>query len=126
VFGGSGISVPLPQICSPPEYHSLCACCLGARGHEKKRPAGSLGKSNVATGGGTWDVHYDGYVVSLLRTTNTSSAAVDIEEILDWIITDKRSFNDSWTLYQVQFGPEIVADSGVQSFVIDGFSVSSS
>ena len=86
--------------------------------------------SNVSTGGHSWDVYYGGYgghdVVSLLRTSNTSSATVDIKAILSWIITNKGNFNSSWTLYQVQFGPEIVSDSGVQSFVTNGFSVSSS
>ena len=92
-------------------------------------PAGSLGKSNVSTGGHTWDVYYGAYgghdVVSLLRTTNSSSATVDVKAILDWIITNKGNFQSNWTLYQVQFGPEIVADSGVQSFICNSFSVSS-
>jgi hypothetical protein len=92
-------------------------------------PAGSLGKSGVTTGGHTWDVYYGAYgghdVVSLLRTSNTTSATVDIKAILDWIIANKGNFQSNWTLYQVQFGPEIVADSGVQSFVCNSFSVSS-
>ena len=93
-------------------------------------PAGSLGVSNVNTGGSTWNVYdgaYGGHdVVSLLRTANTSSATVDIKAILNWIITNKGNFQSSWTLYQVQFGPEIVADTGVQSFTCNSFSVSSS
>jgi hypothetical protein len=41
--------------------------------------------------------------------------------------TNKGNFSSSWTLYQVQFGPEIVADGGsVQSFITNSFSVSSS
>jgi hypothetical protein len=92
-------------------------------------PAGSLGKSGVSTGGHTWDVYYGAYgghdVVSLLRTSNTTSATVDIKAILDWIIANKGNFQSDWTLYQVQFGPEIVADSGVQSFICNSFSVSS-
>lgn len=93
-------------------------------------PAGSLGVSNVNTGGSTWNVYYGAYgghdVVSLLRTANTSSDTVDIKAILNWIITNKGNFQSSWTLYQVQFGPEIVADSGVQGFTCNSFSVSSS
>ena len=86
--------------------------------------------SNVTTGGHAWDVYYGGYggqdVISLLRTTNTTSATVDLKDIFTWLITNKKTFNTSWTLYQVQFGPEIVSDSGVQSFVTNSFSVSSS
>jgi hypothetical protein len=65
-------------------------------------------------------------VVSLLRTSNTTSGTVDVNAILDWIITNKGNFQSNWTLYQVQFGPEIVADNGVQSFICNSFSVSSS
>ena len=86
--------------------------------------------ANVATGGHTWDVYYGGYggheVVSLLRTSNTTSATVDINAILNWIITNKGNFNASWTLYQVQFGPEIVSDGAMQSFICNSFSISSS
>jgi hypothetical protein len=93
-------------------------------------PAGSLGKSGVSTGGHTWDVYYGAYgghdVVSLLRTSNVTSGTVEVKAILDWIIANKGNFQSNWTLYQVQFGPEIVANSGVQSFVINSFSVSSS
>lgn len=93
-------------------------------------PAGTLSKSNVSTGGSTWDVYYGAYgghdVVSLLRTANSTSGTVDIKAILNWIIADKGNFQSNWTLYQFQFGPEIVADSGVQSFVVSSYSVSSS
>jgi hypothetical protein len=86
--------------------------------------------SNVTTGGHTWNVYYGGFgghdVVSLLRTTNTASGTVDIKAILQWIIANKGTFNSSWTLDQVQFGPEIVSDGSVQSFVTNKFSVSSS
>jgi hypothetical protein len=93
-------------------------------------PAGSLSVSNVNTGGSTWNVYYGAYgghdVVSLLRTTNANSGTVDILAITNWIITNKKSFDSSWTLDQVQFGPEIVSDDAVQSFVVNSFSVSSS
>ena len=86
--------------------------------------------SNVTTGGHAWDVYYGAYgghdVISLLRTTNTNSATVDLKDIFNWLITNKKTFNSSWTLYQVQFGPEIVSDSGVQSFVVSSFSIASS
>jgi len=93
-------------------------------------PAGSLGVSNVSTGGHTWNVYYGAYgghdVISLLRTTNAASATVDVKDILNWLIANKKTFNSTWSLDQVQFGPEIVSDGSVQSFVVNSFSVSSS
>jgi hypothetical protein len=86
--------------------------------------------SNVNVGGHTWNVFYGSNgandVVSLLRTSNTTSGTVDIKAILDWIIANKKSFTSSWSLDQVQFGFEITSDPGVQSFTVTSFSVSSS
>jgi hypothetical protein len=86
--------------------------------------------SNVNVGGHTWNVYYGGYgghdVISLLRTTNTGSATVDVKAILSWLITNKGSFDSSWTLDQVQFGFEIVSDGALQTFTCNSFSVSSS
>lgn len=86
--------------------------------------------TNVSVGGHTWNVYYGSNgsndVVSLLRSANTTSGTVDIKAILDWIIKNKGSFTSSWTLDQVQLGPEISSDGGdVQSFVVNAFSVSS-
>ena len=93
-------------------------------------PAGSLGVSNVTTGGSTWNVYYGAYgghdVISLLRTTNTSSSTVDIKDILNWLMTNKKTFDNSWSLDQVQFGPEIVSDGAVHGYIVNSFSVSSS
>ncbi|HXU63923.1 MAG TPA: hypothetical protein VN962_19630 [Polyangia bacterium] len=86
--------------------------------------------SNVNVGGHTWNVFYGSNgandVVSLLRTSNTTSGTVDIKAILDWIIANKKSFTSSWSLDQVQFGFEITSDPAVQSFTVTSFSVSSS
>ncbi len=85
--------------------------------------------SNVNVGGHTWNVYYgtngSNDVVSLIRTANTNSGTVDIKAILNWIISNKGSFNTSWTLDQVQFGFEITSDATPQSFVVNRFSVSS-
>jgi hypothetical protein len=87
--------------------------------------------ANVTVGGHTWNVFYGSNgandVVSLLRTSNTTSGTVDIKAILGWIITNKGSFTTSWTLDQVQFGFEITSDGGgAQAFSVNSFSVSSS
>jgi hypothetical protein len=84
---------------------------------------------SVTTGGHTWNVYYGAFggnqVVTLIRTTNTTSATVDIKDILDWIIANHGSFDSSWTLDQVQFGFEIVSNGSVQDFLVNSFSVSS-
>jgi len=86
--------------------------------------------TNVNVGGHTWNVYTGSnganHVVSLLRTANTNSGSVDVKAILNWIITNEKSFNSSWTLDQVQFGFEIVSDSGTESFTAKSFSVLSS
>ena len=94
-------------------------------------PASDAGSvSNVSVGGHAWDVSYssvgENNVVSLLRTSNTNSGTVDIKAILDWIIANKNFFDSSYTLDQVQFGFQIVTDGAPQSFVVNGFSISSS
>ncbi len=85
--------------------------------------------ANVNVGNHTWNVYYGSNgsndVVSLLRTSNTTSGMVDIKAILAWIISNKGSFTSSWTLDQVQFGFEITSDGNPQSFTVNSFSVSS-
>ena len=85
---------------------------------------------NVDVGGHTWNVYYGAFggneVDTLIRTSGTASATVDVKAILDWLIANKQSFDDNWTLDQVQFGFEIVSDEAVHSYVVDSFSVSSS
>jgi hypothetical protein len=92
--------------------------------------AGSLGVSDVTTGGSTWNVYYGAYgghdVISLLRTSNTTSSTVDIKEILDWCIANKKTFDTSWSLDQVQFGPEIVSDGAVHGYIVNSLAGSSS
>jgi hypothetical protein len=97
----------------------------------KVLPISSTGKpavSNVTTGGHMWDVYYGGSpghdVISLVRTTNTTSGTVDIKAILNWLIANKGSFDCSWTLDQMQFGFEIISDSAAQRFTCNRFSVS--
>jgi hypothetical protein len=86
--------------------------------------------SNVTIGGHAWNVYYGQAgvpgVISLVRTTNTNSATVDIKAILNWLIANQGSFSSSWTLDQVQFGFEIVSDGSVQSFNCNSFSITSS
>jgi hypothetical protein len=85
---------------------------------------------NVTIGGHAWNAYFgqagEPGVISLLRTTNTNSATVDIKAILNWLIVNQGSFNSSWTLDQVQFGFEIVSDGSVQSFTCNSFSTTSS
>ena len=86
--------------------------------------------TNVSVGGHSWNVYTgsngSNHVVSFLRTSNTNSGAIDVKAVLNWIITNEKSFTASWTLDQVQFGFEIISDSGTQSFITSSFSVSSS
>jgi hypothetical protein len=63
-------------------------------------------------------------------TTSTSNrnpgCRASCPYILNWLITNKKTFNNSWSLDQVQFGPEIVSDGAVHGYIVDSFSVSSS
>jgi hypothetical protein len=87
--------------------------------------------TNVTVGGHTWNVYYGSNgandVASLLRTSNTSAASVDIKAILLWLIANNESdfatFDASYTLDQVQFGHEIASDSGTQAYVTKSFTV---
>jgi hypothetical protein len=91
-------------------------------------------KTNVNVGGHSWNVYFgtngSNDVVSLVRTSNTSSGTVDIKAILQWIIANDTTkyavFTSSWTLDQVQFGFEITSDGTTQAFLVNGFSVTSS
>jgi hypothetical protein len=91
-------------------------------------------KSNVTVGGSTWNVYFGSNgsngVVSLVRTSNTTSGTVDIKAVLDWIIANNTTkygvFTSSWTLDQAQFGFEITSDGTTQAFVVNNYSISSS
>ncbi len=90
-------------------------------------------KSNVNVGGSTWNAYFGSNgsndVVSLVRTSNTSSGTVDIKAILLWIIANDTTrygvFTSSWTLDQVQFGFEITSDGTTQAFTVTSYSISS-
>ena len=89
--------------------------------------------SNVTVGGHTWNVYYGSNgandVASFLRTSNTTTATVDVKAILLWLIANNKSshavFDASYTLDQVQFGYEITSDAGTQAYVTKSFTVSS-
>jgi hypothetical protein len=84
---------------------------------------------NVAVGGHTWNVYYGNNgsndVVTLVRSANTTQATVDVKAVLNWIISNKGSFDATWSLDQVQFGFEVTSDGTPQSFVVSSFSASS-
>jgi hypothetical protein len=89
--------------------------------------------TNVTVGGHTWNVYYGSNgandVASFLRTSNTSTASVDVKAILLWLIANNKSshavFDASYTLDQVQFGYEITSDAGTQAYVTKSFTISS-
>jgi hypothetical protein len=89
--------------------------------------------TNVTVGGHTWNVYYGSNgandVASFLRTSNTTSATVDVKAILLWLIANNKSshavFTASYTLDQVQFGYEITSDAAIQAYVTKKFAVSS-
>jgi hypothetical protein len=88
-------------------------------------PLGSY-QTRISVGGSSWNV-YSGsngsnQVFSFLRTSNTSSATVDIKAILLWI--KSKGWYGNVTLSQVQFGFEITSSSGGLNFVSNSYSVS--
>jgi hypothetical protein len=83
-------------------------------------PVGPLGRyeTTVNVGGHTWD-YYRGNnganeVYSFVRTTNTSSATVDITAISQWLYNTGRMPNVR--IDQIQFGYEITSSSGGHRF----------
>ncbi len=101
----------------------------------KAGPISSIvGPGTPTVGGHTWVVHYgsngSNATISFVRTSNTTSATVDILAILNWLIANNTTkygpFTSAWTLDQVQWGWEISSDGGgPQEFVNNCFSVSS-
>jgi hypothetical protein len=101
----------------------------------KAGPISSIvGPGTPTVGGHTWVVHYgsngSNATISFVRTSNTTSATVDILAILKWLIANNTTqygqFTSAWTLDQVQWGWEISSDGGeTQEFVNNCFSVSS-
>jgi hypothetical protein len=93
-------------------------------------PGAVADRTNVLVGGHNWNVHFvSASLVSLVRTSSTSSGSVDILAILSWLIannnTGKGVFDASWSLDQVQFGFQITSDGSPQAFVTNSFSVTS-
>jgi hypothetical protein len=101
----------------------------------KAGPISSIvGPGTPTVGGHTWIVHYgsngSNATISFVRTSNTTSATVDILAVLKWLIANNPTqygpFTSAWTLDQVQWGWEISSDEGeTQEFVNNCFSVSS-
>jgi hypothetical protein len=94
-----------------------------------------VGPGTPTVGGHTWTVHYgsngSNATISFVRTTNTTSATVDVKAILDWLIANNTTqygkFDNTWTLDQVQWGFEISGDGGTtQAFINNCFSATSS
>jgi len=83
--------------------------------------------ANVACGGHTWNFYYNGgprgfHVYSMVRTTNTYAATVDILSCLNWLkansnIGDVRIDN-------VQLGFEISGSPGGSNFTMNSYNVS--
>jgi hypothetical protein len=84
--------------------------------------------SNVSIGGATWNVYQGSNgannVVSFLRTTQTSSATQDVKAILAFAASNGLLLNQ--TISQVQFGFEITATSGNQTFSMNNYTVTNS
>lgn len=82
--------------------------------------------SDVVIGGLTWDVYKgnngSNEVYSFLRTSQTTSATVDIRSTVNWIKTTPGWFDDV-TIYKVQLGWEITSCSGGADFMMNSYSV---
>jgi hypothetical protein len=80
--------------------------------------------TNVNVGGHTWNVYRGGNnVVSLVRTTNTNAATVDILAILNWI-ADQGWISRTSGLGSFQMGFEITSAPGGLSFHMNSYSIS--
>ncbi len=81
--------------------------------------------TNVTVGGHTWNVYHGGNnVVSLVRTSNTTSGTVDIKAIANWIMA--QGWVSDGTIGAVQFGFEISGTGGAAStFTCNSFSITS-
>jgi hypothetical protein len=86
--------------------------------------------TNVSVGGHTWNVfrgnNGSNNVYSFLRTSNTSSATVDVKAIQTWI--KNKGWFGNITLGNVQFGFEITSSYGTNggglNFTCNSYSVS--
>lgn len=79
--------------------------------------------TNVSVGGHTWNVYRGGSnVVSFVRTSNTSSATVDILAVLNWIKA-KGWITGNSNLASFQFGFEITSAPGGLTFSTNSYSI---
>lgn len=81
--------------------------------------------TNVNVGGSTWNVYRGSnganQVFSLLRTTKTNNATVDVLAILKYL--QAQGWMGNITVGDVQYGFEITSTSGAQTFAAKNFSV---
>ncbi len=83
--------------------------------------------SHVSVGGHVWNVYKgtngSNQVFTFVRNKNTSSAAVDLKAICDWI--KAQSWFDDVVVDHVQLGWEVTSSSGGLNFQMNGYSVTS-
>jgi Glycosyl hydrolase family 12. len=86
-------------------------------------PIGSLKYSSVSVGGGTWNVYQGSGVVSFIKTSNSSSASIDVKALCAYCISKGWASSGS-TIGQVQGGFEITSTGGSQkTFTMNSYSV---
>lgn len=82
--------------------------------------------TNVTIGGLTWNVYKgnngSNEVYSFLKTSQTTSATVDVRSTVNWIKSVPQWFGDV-TIYKVQLGWEITSSSGGADFLMNSYSV---
>jgi hypothetical protein len=95
-----------------------------------ERVASPLGtrQTTATVGGSTWNV-YSGSngsnkVFSFVRTSTTNAGSVDVLAVLKWI--ESKGWFGNITLGQVQFGFEISATNGSETYTVHSYSVSNS
>jgi hypothetical protein len=76
---------------------------------------------NQSIGGTTYNVYHRGSVTSFLRTSQTSSATVNIKAVLQWINNTPKWYSNP-TLAKVQCGWEIINTGGSKSFTMNSYS----
>ncbi|MBV1856417.1 glycoside hydrolase family 12 protein [Catellatospora tritici] len=87
-------------------------------------PLGTL-QTTATVGGHTWSVYRGNNgannVYSFVRTSNTSSGAVDIKAIVNWV--KNRGWFGDVTVGNVQFGYEITSSSGGKDFITNNATI---
>jgi hypothetical protein len=85
--------------------------------------------SNVSIGGVTYNVYQgnSGHnVVSFPRTTKTTTATQDIKAIMSFRATNGLLTDSTHTVGQVQYGFEVTATNGTETFSMNSYSTSNS